>query len=618
MSDNTGFVRKAAAFIAEIILVIVMVIAGITVIAAFDNNWWANPGADYRQSQMVRSAVARKEWEAVDYYENFGADFGDAWVAAEDYTNYRFRLTAEDGTVLYDSIDEETCILYPQPAALINDGTTIESAAVSDPKVQDGIYWAMVISKSLLALKPAAVPVLCAAFLVFIILLIYLSRRAGRRPGSDGLYPTFWEKIPLDLYLFCSFLLISAMITLIAESSYSSDPSSDLIRGGIIGIASAGIAVVSLMTWMTLAVRFKMGGWWRNSLTYLLVHFGGKGIWKVLKSCALAIRGSFRALPLIWKFVVGYLIFMIMIMTAALHRSPDHVLWLLIAGGAVLGFAAFQLRKLQKASEALAGGELGQTIDTKHLYWDFRKHGDNLNAISEGMTTAVEERLKSERLKTELITNVSHDIKTPLTSIINYVDLLKRETDPEKQKDYLTVLDRQSHRLKKLTEDLVEVSKAATGNVEVKASLHSMNELLRQAVGEYSERFEAARLEPVLTVPDREVFAFVDGTLMWRVVDNLLSNACKYALDGTRFYIDMTLKDGNVVMSFKNVSRDRLNIPAEELMERFVRGDRSRTGQGSGLGLNIARSLVELQGGTFSLHVDGDLFKAEITVPAGR
>ncbi|MBR6259019.1 MAG: sensor histidine kinase, partial [Oscillospiraceae bacterium] len=211
-----------------------------------------------------------------------------------------------------------------------------------------------------------------------------------------------------------------------------------------------------------------------------------------------------------------------------------------------------------------------------------------------------------------LITNVSHDIKTPLTSLINYVDLLKKEPEPQKCGEYLEVLDRQSKKLKKLTEDLLEVSKAATGNVDVKLSKNSVNELLRQALGEYDDRLRAANLEPVLTITGGEKFAYMDGALMWRVLDNLFSNVCKYGQSGTRFYIDVTGGKEDIRLTFKNVSRERLNLSAEELMERFVRGDASRSGEGSGLGLSIARSLTEIQGGKFSLSVDGDLFKAEL------
>jgi signal transduction histidine kinase len=228
----------------------------------------------------------------------------------------------------------------------------------------------------------------------------------------------------------------------------------------------------------------------------------------------------------------------------------------------------------------------------------------------------VNERIKSERFKAELITNVSHDLKTPLTSIISYVDLLKttQQTDPKAQ-EYIAVLDRKSQRLKKLTEDLVEASKASTGVLAVNREKLSAGQLIDQALGEWSERLEAKGLRTVVTLPEGETWLYADGRHLWRILDNLLGNCAKYALEGTRVYLDLARGHGQVVLSVKNISREALNIPPERLMERFVRGEESRTGEGSGLGLSIARSLTELQGGTFDLAVDGDLFKAVVTLP---
>ena len=213
-----------------------------------------------------------------------------------------------------------------------------------------------------------------------------------------------------------------------------------------------------------------------------------------------------------------------------------------------------QLRRLQKGGEALAAGDLTSQVDTSHMYFDLKRHGENLNAISRGMSIAVEQRLKSERLKTELITNVSHDIKTPLTSIVNYVDLLQREHTPEQEREYLAVLDRQAHKLKKLTVDLVEMSKASTGNIPCHIARRSVRELIDQTVGEYAEKLSAARLEPVVTLPDEELYCLCDGALMWRVLDNLLSNACKYACAGTRLYIAARREGETVAFSFKALS----------------------------------------------------------------
>ena len=250
------------------------------------------------------------------------------------------------------------------------------------------------------------------------------------------------------------------------------------------------------------------------------------------------------------------------------------------------------------------------------MYFDVKRHAEDLNAIGVGMNKAVEQRLKSERLKTELITNVSHDIKTPLTSIVNYVDLLKKQDLPPDAQEYLMVLDRQSRRLKKLTEDLVEASKASTGNVTVNLEPIVVNEIIHQAIADYEEKLAAGKLEMIVNTYEGNLMALADGRLLWRVLDNLLGNVCKYAMAGTRVYVDLSAQDGRVFLSMKNISRDPLNVSAEELMERFVRGDASRHTEGSGLGLNIARSFMDLMGGGFELYVDGDLFKAELSLRA--
>jgi len=219
-------------------------------------------------------------------------------------------------------------------------------------------------------------------------------------------------------------------------------------------------------------------------------------------------------------------------------------------------------------------------------------------------------------MKTELITNVSHDIKTPLTSIINYVDLLQQPHTEEEGEQYLEVLSRQSLRLKKLVEDLMDMSKATTGNVTVNVTSVDAVETVNQALGEFSDKLENAKLTPVFRTPDSQLHMLADGKLTWRVLSNLLSNVVKYALPGTRVYLDLLRLDRSVVLSVKNISREELNISADELTERFVRGDASRNTEGSGLGLNIAQSLMRLQHGSMEVTVDGDLFKVTLAFPA--
>lgn len=290
----------------------------------------------------------------------------------------------------------------------------------------------------------------------------------------------------------------------------------------------------------------------------------------------------------------------------------------LLAIGSLVGLAwvLSQLSRLIEGAKHLSEGDLSYKIDTAHLHGPFRRNADMLNRISSGCAVEVERRMKSEHLKTELLTNVSHDIKTPLTSIINYVDLLKKtDPQPKEAREYADVLERQSNRLKKLLEDLIEASKASTGNITVELAPTDAAELLRQAVGEYSERLTAQSLETVLRIGGESCTITADGRLLWRVFDNLLGNVVKYAMPGTRVYFDLTEQGGQSSIVVKNISREALNIDTDELMERFVRGDASRATEGSGLGLSIARSLTECMGGRFELSVDGDLFKVTLRFP---
>lgn len=279
-------------------------------------------------------------------------------------------------------------------------------------------------------------------------------------------------------------------------------------------------------------------------------------------------------------------------------------------------YALVQMKQLQEGSKRIASGELAP-IDTSKMFWEFKKHGENINQVSDGIALAVEEKMKSERFKTELITNVSHDIKTPLTSIINYVDLIKKEdiADPTLC-EYVEVLDRQSARLKKLIEDLMEASKASTGNIAVHFEECDMNVLLSQVVGEFEEKLTASGLEVVVTKPEAAVRVIADGRHMWRVLDNLMNNVCKYSQPNTRVYIVLEQEGNTATITFKNISKTALNIPSDQLMQRFVRGDSSRHTEGSGLGLSIAQSLTELMNGRMKLEIDGDLFKVILTFNA--
>ncbi len=282
--------------------------------------------------------------------------------------------------------------------------------------------------------------------------------------------------------------------------------------------------------------------------------------------------------------------------------------------GRILFRAAIDISKIKNTTKSISEGNMASKIDTNSLSLAGSSLGEYVNNIGDGISAAVDEKLKSERLKTELIANVSHDIKTPLTSIINYVDLLKKENlENERAEKYLDVLSAKSWRLKTLIEDLVEASKASSGTINLNLESLNLVELVRQSLGEFEDRFNSHNLEAVLTIKEEPVFILADGRSTYRIIENIFSNVNKYALSGTRIYIDIDTKDDSVIVSVKNISASKLNFNADELMERFVRGDLSRNTEGSGLGLSIAKSLASLQNATFDIILDGDLFKAVVT-----
>ena len=332
-----------------------------------------------------------------------------------------------------------------------------------------------------------------------------------------------------------------------------------------------------------------------------------------------------RLLPIIWQWLLtAFLMVMVPFISLVFFPSAygfGEFFWgmlmfvSVVADVAIVCYGAWCFGLLLKGAKHMAQGNLNHQINTKFLLGCFKDFAIQLNSLAGAAQLAAQRQMKSERMKTELITNVSHDIKTPLTSIINYVDLMKKPHSDEEGVIYLDVLDRQSQRLKKLIDDLMEMSKASSGNLTVEIGQVDAVEAVNQALGEFADKLDRVNLTPVFRHPDFPVIMQADGRLVWRVLSNLLSNAVKYALPDTRLYIDLRVLQGNAVLAIKNISRDQLNVNADELMERFVRGDTSRNTEGSGLGLNIAKSLVELQHGQMHLMVDGDLFKVTLIFP---
>lgn len=436
------------------------------------------------------------------------------------------------------------------------------------------------------------------SFLGGVLLFVFLLCAAGHRKNTEAIVPSFVENIPFDLFTVLTAGLIAVCLT-------PTTGGWDWPEFAIVVVPCILAAGLLFLLWtMSFAVRVKLGTLWSSCLLVRLARLA----WK-----------SLSVLPLLWKWVVAVavlaLIDLIFRMNSVYSEGRTafwwFLSWLFLAGATF--YAAYSFRKLRKGAKEIANGNLSYTVDDKALLWDLKDHAHDLNHIRDGMNDAVEERLKSERFRTELITNVSHDIKTPLTSIVNYVDLLaKEQPESETQQEYIEVLQRQSSKLKKLIEDLIEASKASTGSLPVSLERCELGVLLDQTAGEYSEKLENAGLKLVLQKPEQPVTVLADGRHLWRVFDNLLNNIVKYAQPGTRVYLNLKSENGKARVTFRNISREALNLNAQELSERFVRGDSSRSTEGSGLGLSIAMSLTKLQKGTMDIAVDGDLFKVTL------
>lgn len=445
--------------------------------------------------------------------------------------------------------------------------------------------------------------------------LTFLFRKIGWCPQSETVTGGRFGKVPADLFTIIVFALAWGWICLIR---YMAKTVGTVVLDII---AFYGIFILVLLWLLSIAARCKAKELWKTSFFAFLLRKG--------KACVIYLAKVLTKLPLIWKTVciagvICLIEYVFMQIMYACYPLPGAMftLWLVFWGVEkviLLSFLfalVFQLRTLKKAGKALAEGNLEYQVNEKEFFADFREHAQHLNRISEGVNLAVQERMKSEHFKTELITNVSHDIKTPLTSIINYSDLLsKEECDNEKVTEYAQTIKRQSDRLKKLIEDLVEASKASTGSLEVHMEECEVEVLLEQAVGEFAGRFAEKDMDVITKANHAPTKILADGRLLWRVFDNLLNNICKYAQKATRVYLSVEQEHGQAVITFKNMSEYPLDISEEELMERFVRGDKSRHTEGNGLGLNIAKSLVELQKGTMKLVIDGDLFKVILSFP---
>lgn len=469
-----------------------------------------------------------------------------------------------------------------------------------------------------------ALPILCLGLLLVAALLyVYLLCAAGRRPGAEGVQPGRLHRVPTDVLYVCAAGLAALLLALASLLAFGgtlvyASVSAFVPLLLVCAVCGTGEALLLVGVSMSTAVRVKTRTW----LSSMLVYRALRCLLRGARSAWSGVSAVLHGLPLVWKLLLacgGYVLLSVVLINEAFYSSDLYLLLYLLlsaAGALLLCRYAVGFDRLRRGAQKLAGGDLVCRVETKGMPRGVRALAEDLGRVSEGAQRALEERMKSERMKTDLITNVSHDLKTPLTSIVNYVELLKKEElHNETAAGYVAVLDRQAQRLKKLTEDVVEASKASSGAINVRLAQLDAAELIRQCAAEYGERFAAAQLTPVLRLPDGPLLVRADGRLLWRVFDNLLGNAVKYAMPGTRVYFDAEAQHNEALLSVRNISREPLEKSGDELMERFVRGDASRRAEGSGLGLSIAGSLMALQGGTLAVLPDGDLFRADVRLP---
>ena len=569
------------------------------------------------REKMTKVDFAKEE--ALTYQEAFiynpsDAAAEDGWVKAE----MQIMLPSVDH-YLTEQIQNRTDYTYADAVSLNivrgNVGTNYYVVSyVQDPLVKkEGVgiwgndlyvqteYFLELAEK----LKYSIYVIAAVSLFLFAGSIVFLFASAGHKEGCDGITLGFVNRVPWEILTAVWGMIEIILFLILNEMSYAVRHQSVVFYG--IGMCF----VMVVFAWLVLAylldfvVRLKAESWWNRTLLY-----------RAGKLCFTSVKTVGTNLNILWKGIALFFVFNFLqvALFVVFGVSYNTIMWiwllekaLLLAGGVVI---LIQMQRLQDGSRHIADGDIEYKIQTEQMLPALKEHGENLNRINEGVSRAVNEKMKSERFKTELITNVSHDIKTPLTSIINYVDLLeKEEIDNEKAKEYLEVLERQSARLKKLIEDLIEASKASSGALSVNLEKLEAGVFLVQTVGEFEEKTEKNGLDLIIKKPEEAVYIMADGRHFWRVIDNLMNNICKYAQPQTRVYINLEQAAEKVRISFMNTSKYQLNISSEELMERFVRGDSSRNTEGNGLGLSIAGSLMELMKGKMTLHVDGDLFK---------
>ena len=606
---------------------------------AVDYNIYNKYGYAISEKKVNDSAVeafVREISENFDYYvEKYDAKT-KSYVSLAESKNYTedsdYPLVKKYG--IGDITDADNRRIFEGDAFENSNVAYIVHVGVNEPTINDDtqFYQRYQVYKMVKPYTENAVTYTVASATVILILLVYETIAAGHTKEEGGIHLSWIDRIPFDVFTFVM-ILVGCCICLIGSELLSSvsymmfyEASMDFVEAGLPLIAFVILlALVVYVYYISFVVRIKSHTLISNNVIVKAIQF----VYYPVKKVIVEFYDAYCHSSAVWKKVIvglvciSFVLLLIFFVTVAEVGEVFFELFIVILMLAML-YGVWILIKINAdtktlltAAEKLANGELDYRISEEalnRLHGPFYEHAKNLNLISEGMKKAIENELKSERMKAELITNVSHDIKTPLTSIINYVDLLSKPHEEEKTEEYIDVLQRQSQRLKRLTEDVVEASKASSGNIQVHMDVVSIKEIIEQASAEYEERLKEKNLLLITKIPEEKIEVNADGRLLWRVLRNVFSNVLKYSMDGSRVYIDVVEDGENVITTIKNTSKNQLNITEEELMQRFVRGDSSRHTEGSGLGLNIAKSLMDLMQGSFEIQIDGDLFKSIITV----
>lgn len=606
---------------------------------AVDYNIYNKYGYAISEKKVNDSAVeafVREISENFDYYvEKYDAKT-KSYVSLAESKNYTedsdYPLVKKYG--IGDITNADNRRIFEGDAFENSNAAYIVHVGANEPTINDDtqFYQRYQVYKMVKPYTENAITYTVASAAVILILLVYETIAAGHTKEEDGIHLSWIDRIPFDVFTFVM-ILVGCCICLIGSELLSSvsymmfyEASTDFVEAGLPLIAFVILlALVVYVYYISFVVRIKSHTLISNNVIVKAIQF----VYYPVKKVIVEFYDAYCHSSEVWKKVIvglvciSFVLLLIFFVTVAEVGEVFFELFIVILMLAML-YGVWILIKINAdtkalltAAEKLANGELDYRISEEalnRLHGPFYEHAKNLNLISEGMKKAIENELKSERMKAELITNVSHDIKTPLTSIINYVDLLSKPHEEEKTEEYIDVLQRQSQRLKRLTEDVVEASKASSGNIQVHMDVVSIKEIIEQASAEYEERLKEKNLLLITKIPEEKIEVDADGRLLWRVLRNVFSNASKYSMDGSRVYIDVVEDGENVITTIKNTSKNQLNITEEELMQRFVRGDSSRHTEGSGLGLNIAKSLMDLMQGSFEIQIDGDLFKSIITV----